>query len=136
MQQTITIQTKGDTDIINITDTIQGILTNSKENQGIINIFTKHTTSSITITEYEQGIIEDLKQTLNKLIPQNKNYNHNQLQHDDNAHSHLKATLIGQSINIQFKNNQLQLGTWQQIVLIDFDTHPRERDVTITILKQ
>jgi len=135
MQETIKIQTQGNTDIIDITDTIQGILNKSNTKEGIVNIFVKHTTAGIAIIEIEKGILQDLKQTLNKLIPQDQHYNHNELQHDDNAHSHLKASLLKPDINVPFQNNKLLLGIWQRITLIDFDTHSREREVVITILQ-
>jgi len=130
------IQSKGNTNVINITDKIQKILEKSKIDSGIINIFIIHTTASLTIMEYEPGLIKDTKLFFEKLIPKTNDYYHNNLNNDDNAHSHLSASLLSPSLTLPFENNKLALGTWQQIVLIDFDTNPREREVFIKIIKE
>lgn len=134
--QTIIIPTKGNTDLINITGKLQDILTNSKAKSGIINIFIKHTTSALAVVEHEPGLTKDLKQLFERLVPKNKPYSHNKMNGDDNAHSHLSASLLKPYLTIPFDNNKLVLGTWQSIILVDFDTHPREREVAVTIIPQ
>lgn len=133
MIEIIKIKTKGKTDIINITEKVESILSKSKKKEGIINIFTRHTTAGIVIMEDEKGIKMDLKNALEKIAPINARYHHNEIQNDDNAHSHLKCTLLGNSVCIPFSDSELMLGTWQQIFLVDFDTHAREREVVVSV---
>ena len=135
MQTTITITSKKDTDIINITEKIQEVLKKSKAESGLVNIFVKHTTSALTITEYEPGVIKDTRDVLEKLIPKNQHYSHNDLNNDDNGHAHIRSSLLKPDLTIPFKDNKLLLGVWQQIVLIDSDCISREREIVITVIE-
>ncbi len=130
----IKISTSEEIDIIDITEKIHLFIYESKKESGLVHIFLKHTTASLTISEYEPGIIKDLKNFFKKLVPKNNPYLHNELNHDDNAHSHILSTINKQELTIPFKNNSLELGTWQKICLVDFDTQSRERKIELTII--
>jgi len=129
------IKTQGFSDIINITENVQNIILNyAPENNGIVNIFSPGATGAITTIEYEKGLLSDLKTYLEKIFPYNGNYKHHLAWNDDNGASHLRASLIGPSLIVPFENKKLLLGTWQQIVFIDFDTTPRNRNIIVTII--
>ncbi len=129
-----TIDTRGNCDIIDITSQIKKIVFESKIKNGLANAFVIGSTASITTIEYESGLLKDFQDILNKLIPPGKNYEHHKRWHDDNGHSHLRASLIGPQITIPISNSNLLLGTWQQIILVDFDTRPRTREIIVTCL--
>ena len=135
MNEIIRISTKGDSDFINITDKTEKIIKKSGISEGIINVFVRHTTASVVIIENEEGILKDFKETLEKIAPVNGKYHHNRIQYDDNGSSHVRASLLGASISIPFKNKKLLLGTWQQVFLVDFDTHGREREVVVSVIE-
>jgi secondary thiamine-phosphate synthase enzyme len=126
-------KTKGNCDIINITDSLIASLNKSKLQHGNINVFVVGSTASISTIEYEPGLKKDLPEILEKFIPSNKQYHHNATWGDHNGHSHLRSTLFGCSQTIPFKNGELLLGTWQQVILIDFDERPRSRKVVIQL---
>ena len=130
----ITLSTKGFCDIIDITDQVSKIVKKSKIKNGLVNIFVKGSTAAITTMEYEPNLIKDMEEFIEKLIPQNKFYHHNQTWGDDNGFSHLRASLFSPSLTLSLTNNQLELGTWQQIVLIDFDNKARDREVIIKVI--
>lgn len=127
--QTISLSTKGKTDIINITDEVVKIVGDSNIEDGIICIFCSGSTGGITTMEYEPGAVKDLKEFFNKNIPYNKSYYHHETWGCDNGASHLRASLIGPSLSIPIIDRKLVLGTWQQIVFIDFDTRARKREL-------
>jgi len=135
MIEIFNIKTKGETDFINITDKVEKIIEKSGINQGIVNIFVRHTTAGITIIENERGILMDFKETLEKIAPIDSHYNHNEIQSDDNGSSHIRGSLLGASVCIPFKNDKMLLGTWQQVFLVDFDTHSREREVVVSVVE-
>lgn len=118
-------------EIINITDKLNGSLKKSGIKNGIMNVFTKHTTSGIAINENESRLIVDLENTLESLIPTDKNYQHNAI--DNNADSHIRAFFIGSSETIPIENGSLSLGTWQSVFFVELDG-PRSRRVIITIV--
>ena len=130
----ITVKTKGNDDILDVTDRVQQIISHSKTKQGIATIFVTGSTASVTTIEFEPGLQKDFPEALEKIAPRNKDYKHHQTWHDDNGSSHVKASLIGPSLTIPFENSKLTLGTWQQIVLIDHDTRPRDREMIIQII--
>ena len=134
MKQSIKLKSKGNTDVIDITNQVQGILTKSKTISGIINLFVIGSTAALTTIEYEPGLIKDLKQIFEKIAPENKDYFHNEKWGDGNGHSHIRASLLKPDLTLLFQENKLLLGTWQQVVLIDFDNRPREREVIVTII--
>lgn len=129
-----TTASQGFCDIIDITDTIDAKLNESGLTNGNITVFINGATASVTSIEYESGAVEDLKDTIEKLVPQNNNYKHNLRWNDGNGFSHVRASLLGPSITIPFKDQELLTGTWQQIILIDFDNKPRTREYIIQII--
>lgn len=130
----ITIHTKGETDIVDLTDKIQHIVGKSNLNNGIACIFIGGSTGSITTIEYEPGLMKDLPRALEKIAPKNIHYDHHETWHDDNGRSHVRASIMGPSITIPIKNGKLIHGTWQQIVFVDHDTRPRSRDIVVQII--
>ncbi|MBL8008173.1 MAG: YjbQ family protein [Ignavibacteria bacterium] len=130
------ISTNGNCDIKNITEDIQEILSSSKMTEGSCNIFSIGSTASVTTLEYEPGLIKDLPKILEKLIPEYSKYYHNDTWGDNNGHSHLRSAIIGTSLNVPFAESELILGTWQQIVLLDFDNRPRSRRIAVQLTGQ
>ena len=112
----INLSTQGNTDILDITGEVGSKLRNTKLKDGIVNISVLGSTSAVTTCEYEPGLIKDLKRTFENLIPKNKGYSHDAAWNDGNAHSHLRASIVGPSLSVSFVNGQLYLGTWQQII--------------------
>jgi len=130
----IVIPTEGDCDIKNITDDIQQIISSSKFLEGNCTVFSIGSTASITTIEYEQGLVKDIPKVLEKLIPAFSKYHHNDTWGDNNGHSHIRSAIIGTSFNVPFIKGELVLGTWQQIVLIDFDNRKRTRRVAVQLI--
>jgi len=135
MIEIIKISTKGETDLINITDKVEKIIKKSGITEGIVNVFIRHTTAGVVIIENEEGILRDFKEVLEKIAPVNGKYHHNEIQDDDNGSSHVRGGLLGASVSIPFKNEKMLLGTWQQVFLVDFDTHSREREVVVSVIE-
>lgn len=127
-------KTQGFCDIINITTKVQDQVKREKIRRGLVCLFVSGSTASLTTIEYEPGLIRDLKDFLERLIPSNKRYHHNERWGDDNGFSHLRASLLGPSLQIPIEAGQLLLGTWQQIVLLDFDNRPRTREILIQMI--
>ena len=133
--QQFTLDMQGDTQIENITEKTRNILNDSGLNAGIVTLFIKHTTASVMIFEDEPGLRADTKNIWNQLIPANPDWQHNTRNAgEDNGHSHLRGQLQGQSLTIPFTDQALMLGIWQQIVVIDFDTCARARDIIVQII--
>ena len=130
----ISIRSKGETDIIDITADVAGILKKAGLKNGIVNIFVPGATGAITTVEYEPGLIADLKAAFEKLAPRQGKYAHNERWNDGNGFSHVRASLLGPSITVPFTDGGLILGTWQQIIFIDFDNKPRSRKITVQIM--
>lgn len=131
----IQISTKGNNDVINITDAVAESVVKSGVKDGVAVIFSVGSTAGITTTEYEPGLANyDLKSAFEKIAPENAVYEHEETWHDDNGHSHVRASLLGPSLSIPIVNGKLTLGTWQQVILIDFDTRARTRTVICQIL--
>lgn len=130
------INTKALTDIIDITDLVQEEIKKEKFKTGLISLFVLGSTASLSTIESDNNLYQDLKDFLEKIIPYQKNYHHHQTWGDDNGASHLRATLFGPSLTIPVKNSRLYLGTWQRIVLLDFDTREREREIVISFIKE
>ena len=131
----ISINMRGDTQIENITPIVQNTLSDSEVQAGTITVFVKHTTASVMIIEDEPGIRSDTKQIWEQLIPPNPSWQHNTRNPgEDNGHSHLRGQMQGPSITIPFIDQSLTLGTWQQIVVVDFDTRPRTREIILQLI--
>jgi len=130
----INVKTNGEVDIVDITDDIQKIVKKSKLNTGITCVFVPGSTGTITTIEYEPGLMKDLPRALEKIAPKKDYYNHHETWHDDNGHSHVRASLMGPSITIPIKNGKIIHGTWQQIVFVELDTSPRNRNLIVEII--
>ncbi len=130
----ITVKTKGNTDIINITHSVESALQNSELSDGNILLFVRGSTGSLTTIEYEPNLVNDLKEAFERLMPSDIGYAHTKTWGDFNGHSHVRASFLGPSLQVPFVNKKLQLGTWQQIVLIDFDTSPRQRNILAQLI--
>ena len=112
---------------------INGILDKSGLKEGSVLVFVIGSTAGITTIEFEPGLVKDIKEAFQRLAPDDKDYAHHQTWGDDNGHSHVRAALLGPSITVPFSAGKLLLGTWQQIVLVDFDTRPRQRNITVQV---
>lgn len=130
----LTISTQGNTDIIDITEKVIETIEKGKVSEGIVNIFVKGSTAAITTIESDKNLYDDLREVLEKIIPQDKDWRHHKTWGDNNGAAHLRAALIGPSLSVPIVDGQLVLGTWQRIVLLDFDTVPRNREIIINIL--
>ncbi len=123
----IEVHTSGRTQMIDITDEVQNLLAESGLNEGNVTLFVPGSTGGLTTIEYEPGLLKDYPEFFEKIIPSNVSYHHDNTWHDGNGHSHIRASLQGASLVVPFLNGNLLLGTWQQIVFIDFDNRPRHR---------
>jgi len=130
----IALQSKGNCDIIDITSQVANKVEESGINSGIVTLFIVGSTAGITTIEYEPNLVSDFKNMWDRVIPQNIPYEHNKTWGDGNGHSHVRASMLGASLIIPFVNKRLTLGTWQQIVFVDFDNRPRSRKLAIQIL--
>jgi secondary thiamine-phosphate synthase enzyme len=130
----IRVSTKGRNDIIDITGKVQNILSKKDLTEGNILCFVSGSTAGLTTIEYEPGLLKDLPDAFEKFAPMNKTYHHDDTWHDGNGYAHVRASILGPSLIVPFSKGELLLGTWQQIVLIDFDNRSRERDIVIQIM--
>lgn len=130
----ISLQTKHELDIIDITDKIYKVAEESGVKDGLINVFSIGSTSAISIMEYEPGLKKDLKTILNKIVPEDMEYEHHKRWGDFNGHSHIRATLIKSSLTIPLVMGEPVLGTWQQVIFLELDTRPRNRKLVVTVL--
>ena len=126
--------TRGDGDVVEIGTEIQAVVDEAGIEQGQATAFVLGSTAAITTMELEPGGVHDLKEMLERLIPAQGDYEHNRLNHDTNSHAHQRASLVGPSLTIPVSGGRLMLGTWQQVVLVDFDDRPRERTVVVQVL--
>jgi len=127
--ETIQFSTNGNADVIDLTPEVNARLEKLGLRDGCVIVCATGSTGAVTTCEYEPGLVQDIPEIFDQLIPPG-DYHHNQTWGDGNGHAHLRASLVGPSVTIPFKNRKLRLGTWQQIVFIDFDTRNREREVT------
>lgn len=131
----IQIETQGNNQVLNISDRVSQCLSSGSVRNGTVTIFVIGSTAAITTTEFEPGLVNrDLKAAMEGIAPENGTYLHEQTWHDDNGHSHVRASLMGPDLTVPVIDGQLQLGTWQQIVLIDFDTRARSRRVVVQVM--
>jgi secondary thiamine-phosphate synthase enzyme len=131
----IQVRTKGNCDIIDITLLSAEAVADAGVKAGTATLFNVGSTAGITTTEYEPGLVRhDIKAAFEKIAPQNGQYRHEETWHDDNGHAHVRASLLGPSLSVPFTDGRLTLGTWQQIILVDFDTRPRTRTVICQII--
>ena len=128
------LSTRGDADVIDITAEVQGVIGEAGIGAGLVTAFVRGSTAAVTTMEYEPGGVADLRALLDRLVPPEGDYEHNRLNHDTNSHAHQRASLIGASEQVPVEGGRLALGTWQQLVLIDFDDRARDRTVVVQVL--
>jgi len=130
----IDFSTQGNSEIRDLTDEVKKHLKSTNLNSGFVHLFIPGATGGLTTMEYEPGLIDDIQKTFQRIAPDEIEYLHNVTHKDGNAHSHICASLIGPFLSVPFENSNLQLGKWQQIVFIDFDNRPRQREVILQII--
>ena len=130
----IKLSTRGDADIQDITREVARLVLNSDLTDGIVTLFCPSATSALTTIEYESGCLSDLRRLFDEVVDPNRNYDHNARWGDGNGHSHVRAALLGPSLTIPFIQETLTLGTWQQIIFIDFDNRSRRRELVVQLI--
>ncbi len=130
----IQVSTKGHTDVVDLTKSIVQLVTKHKLKNGNVTVFVSGSTAGVTTVEYEPGLVKDLPEAFERIAPTGKSYHHNATWGDNNGYAHVRASLLGPSLTVPFHDGELQLGTWQQIVLIDFDDRPRDRMVVVQLI--
>jgi len=130
----ISLQTKGECDIIDITPQVEQEVAEAGINSGTVTVFITGSTAGISTIEFESGLLSDFQDMWQRNVPKNIPYKHDRRWGDNNGYSHVRASLLGASLVVPFNDKKLTLGTWQQIVLVDFDNRPRSRQVTLQIM--
>ena len=130
----LNFQTGGDAQMINITPHTAQAVADSELGAGIVTLFVPGSTAALTTIEYESGALADFKRLFDELAPSDRHYQHNARWQDGNGHSHIRASLLGPSLTVPFTDGRLLLGTWQQIIFVDFDNRPRQRTVIVQIM--
>jgi secondary thiamine-phosphate synthase enzyme len=126
--------TDGDGDMIDLTEGVQSVLESSGVENGMVSVFVPGSTAAVTAMEHEPGGVQDLRATLERLVPAQGDYEHNRLNQDTNSHAHIKAAIVGPSETVPVRDGRLDMGTWQQLVLVDFDDRPRQRTVVVQVI--
>ena len=132
--KTISLQSKGNCDIIDITPQVEQQIAGADINNGTVTLFVAGSTAGITTIEFESGLLSDFQSMWERNTPRNIPYNHDRRWGDGNGHAHVRASLLGASLVVPFNDKRLTLGTWQQIVLVDFDNRPRSRQLILQII--
>lgn len=132
--KTIVVKSIGEGDMIDVTEQTSKAIEQSKIKDGIVTVFVSGSTAAVTTIEYEPGLRKDFSRMLSKIVPSDIEYEHEKMWHDGNGHSHVRASIIGPSITIPFKDGKMMLGTWQQVVLVEMDTRQRERKIILQII--
>lgn len=128
------VKTSGGTDLVDLTEQVDGALSESGVSNGMANVFVAGSTASISTIEYESGALSDLKQAIDRMAPRDIPYRHDQRWGDGNGYSHVRAAMMKPGITVPIQNGRLLLGTWQQIILMDFDNRPRSRKVIVQVM--
>ncbi len=129
------IETQGNSQVLNLSAHVVQFVNTGRISEGLVTVFVIGSTAGITTTEFEPGLVDhDLKAAFEHFAPEDARYRHEETWHDDNGHSHVRASLLGPSLTVPVVSRKLQLGTWQQIVLIDFDTRPRTRRIVVQVI--
>jgi secondary thiamine-phosphate synthase enzyme len=126
--------TDGDGDVIDLTEGVQSVLDSAGVESGIVSVFVPGSTAAVTAMEHEPGGVQDLRAALERLVPAEGDYAHNRLAGDTNSHAHIRAAIVGPSETVPVRDGRLELGTWQQLVLVDFDDRPRQRTVVVQVI--
>jgi secondary thiamine-phosphate synthase enzyme len=132
-RRTISFKTKGNAHIMDITSRVQKQVSSQPIEEGVATVFVPGATGAVTTVEFEPDLMKDMEQFFEELVPEDRSYNHDSGSPTGNAHSHLRASLIGPSVSIPFEKKQLTLGTWQQIIFMDFDNRPRSRELIVQV---
>ena len=132
--KTISLQTKGQCDIIDITSQVARQVAEADINSGTATVFVAGSTAGVSTIEFESGVLSDLKTMWERIVPQGIPYDHDRRWGDGNGYSHVRASLLGASLVVPFNDKRLTLGTWQQIVVVDFDNRPRSRQIILQII--
>jgi secondary thiamine-phosphate synthase enzyme len=132
--ETVSLSTKGDTDIIDITDTVQEIIDRHSIRSGQALLFVPGSTGGLTTVEYEPGLIQDLPEAYERFAPTGRTYHHDAAWGDGNGYAHVRASITGPSLNVPISGGRMTLGTWQQIIFIDFDNRPRNREIVVQLM--
>ena len=130
----LSVHTKGEGDILDVTRNVAEAIVESRLKNGIVTVFVPGSTGALTTIEYEPGLLKDLPNILERIAPKKLAYEHEKRWHDGNGHSHVRASIIGPCITIPFVNGRLTLGTWQQIVFMELDIHSRSRNLILQII--
>ncbi|TML30597.1 MAG: YjbQ family protein [Actinobacteria bacterium] len=128
------LATEGDGQIVDLTSGVASVVRQSGAREGVATVFAVGSTLAVTTMEYEPGGVQDLTRALERLLPAEGDYAHNRLNHDTNSHAHQRASIVGPSESIPVVGGELALGTWQQVVLLDFDDRPRQRSVHVHVI--
>jgi secondary thiamine-phosphate synthase enzyme len=131
---TLSLTTQGYCHVIDVTDEVQGKVNESAVQSGTVTVFVVGSTAGVTVVEYEPGLVKDLEELFDKLAPPTRDYHHEQAWHDGNGFSHVRASLLKPSLVVPVVSGKMRLGTWQQIVVLDFDNGPRTREVAVQIM--
>ncbi|MBL0174396.1 MAG: YjbQ family protein [Ignavibacteria bacterium] len=134
INDTVRVDSRGNSDIIDITERVAMLLSRHKLKTGQLLLFVPGSTAGLTTIEYEPGLKQDFSAMMERIGPRAAHYHHEETWNDGNGHSHVRASLLGPSVTIPFNEGRLLLGTWQQVVLVDFDTRPRSRAIAVQIL--
>ena len=134
INEKFTVNTAGNNDVIDITKQVQNCVYQHALKDGLVCISIQGSTSAVTTIEYENGLVQDLREALERLAPSGQEYHHDEIWHDGNGYAHVRSALVGSSVNVALVDGLLNLGTWQQIVLLDFDNKPRSRNITVQII--
>jgi len=128
------ISSRGNHHVLDITKQVADSVRQSGIDSGVATVFVTGSTAGVTTVEFEPGLVSDLETAFDRLVPRELEYRHHERWGDDNGHSHVRASLLGPSLSVPFNEQRLELGTWQQIVLIDFDTRPRDREYLVQVV--
>jgi secondary thiamine-phosphate synthase enzyme len=134
IEKNVRLQTRGEGDLLDVTDKVQDAVLKSGVKAGVVVVFVVGSTGALTTIEYEPGLLQDLPNALERIAPREIDYEHERRWHDGNGHSHVRASLIGPSLTVPFRNSKLTLGTWQQIVFVELDVRPRSRELVLQIM--
>jgi secondary thiamine-phosphate synthase enzyme len=132
-REEIVLRTQGESEVVDLTERVRAVLSKSGIEEGLVHVFAPGATAGITTIEYEPGCVKDLQDALERVAPRRAHYDHNARWGDGNGFSHVRAAMMGPSLTVPVAGGALVLGTWQQVILVDHDNHPRERRLVVTI---